>query len=194
VTDDVCSLPPLSVSPDTASGHEIPDTFSPEGRRLGLGLFLWNRRKPALAGLIALGMMVSFSVPRPLQIVFLDVGQGDCVYIKTPSGKVWLSDGGSSSVRELASYRLAPFLRSQGVNSIEYVLISHPDVDHISGIEGLLRAGWQVKHLIMSPTSSSRSSKYTFPFFTTGPPYPPPTFTVHNTSGPDSGHLFNNPF
>ena len=63
-------------------------------------------------------------------------------------------DGGSSSVKQLAAYRLEPYLRSQGVNRLDYVLVSHTDGDHTSGLMELLAAGWPLGSLILSPQSA----------------------------------------
>ena len=46
----------------------------------------------------------------------------------------------------------------------------------------------------MSPTFSSRSSRYTFPPLTAGPPKPAPIGTVQSTFGPSCGHVRSRPF
>lgn len=71
----------------------------------------------------------------------LDVGQGDCVFWKLPDGTTFLSDGGSTSVTDVGNYRIAPFLKAEGVCRIDYLLISHMDQDHISGLKELLEDG-----------------------------------------------------
>lgn len=73
-----------------------------------------------------------------LQITILDVGQGDGIYIKTPVGRHFLIDGGSSDVSKVGTYRLEPYLESQGVGELDYVFLSHGDGDHTSGIEEML--------------------------------------------------------
>lgn len=73
-----------------------------------------------------------------LQVVMLDVGQGDGVYIRTPSGGHYFVDGGSSDVNKVGKYRIEPFLKSQGVGVLDYVFLSHGDADHINGIEEML--------------------------------------------------------
>lgn len=73
-----------------------------------------------------------------LQVVMLDVGQGDGLYIRTPSGRHYLIDGGSTDVSKVGTYRIEPFLKSRGVRELDYVFISHGDADHINGVEELL--------------------------------------------------------
>lgn len=73
-----------------------------------------------------------------LQVSFLDVGQGDGIYVTDHRGTHVLIDGGSSSVKEVGSYRMLPFLKSQGVSKLDAVFISHLDEDHYNGILELI--------------------------------------------------------
>lgn len=92
---------------------------------------------------LALGMM--FLCVRPqnqmFEITMLDVGQGDGIFLKSPGGTTFLVDGGSSSVSSVGTYRILPFLKSKGYRKIDYVLISHMDKDHISGIMEITEVG-----------------------------------------------------
>lgn len=65
-----------------------------------------------------------------LTVSFLDVGQGDSIFIEAPNGKQVLIDGGrnSSSVRELSKFM------SFKDKEIDVVLATHPDADHIGGL------------------------------------------------------------
>lgn len=74
-----------------------------------------------------------------LQITLLDVGQGDGILIESPSGKNYLIDGGSLSVKQLEQYRLTPCLKSKGITTIDCAFITHMDQDHISGIQELMQ-------------------------------------------------------
>lgn len=67
---------------------------------------------------------------RLLTVAFLDVGQGDAIFIETPSGNQMLIDGGRGKqvLRELGD--LMPI----GDTSIDIVLATHPDSDHIGGL------------------------------------------------------------
>ncbi|MDD3142192.1 MAG: ComEC/Rec2 family competence protein, partial [Lachnospiraceae bacterium] len=81
-----------------------------------------------------------------LEVTMLDVGQGDGMFMRGPSGATYLVDGGSSDIKNVGKYRMESFLKSQGVSVIDYVFISHGDADHINGItEMLLRQGMGVK-------------------------------------------------
>lgn len=90
--------------------------------------------------MLFLGSLLLF-VYRPngnLQVTMLDVGQGDGIFIKGPTGMTCLIDGGSSDVEELGKYRLEPYLKSQGVGTLDYVFVTHGDADHYSGIEEMI--------------------------------------------------------
>lgn len=77
--------------------------------------------------------LIIFSDKR-LHIVFCDVGQGDAILIRTPSGIVSLVDGGpDESVTECLSRHL-PFWQ----RTVSLLLLSHPHTDHYVGMIGIL--------------------------------------------------------
>lgn len=69
-----------------------------------------------------------------LTVAFLDVGQGDAIFIETPSGAQMLIDGGAGRavLRELG--KAMPFYD----RSIDIVLATHPDQDHIGGLPDVI--------------------------------------------------------
>ena len=70
------------------------------------------------------------------QINFVDVGQGDCTYIKTFSGKNIIIDGGEGNTEkyDYGENVVLPYLLDRGVKKIDYLIISHADSDHIGGL------------------------------------------------------------
>jgi competence protein ComEC len=64
-----------------------------------------------------------------LTIVFLDVGQGDSILIKTPNNKIVLIDGGptSKTIRSLQNFI------SFHNKKIDLLIATHNDMDHIGG-------------------------------------------------------------
>lgn len=102
-----------------------------------------NRKKKQIAVffLWVVGIVIlstRFGEAGKLTTVVLDVGQGDGIFMKGPEGNTYLVDGGSSDVKKVGQYRLEPFLKSQGVGRLDYVLISHGDSDHMNGVEELI--------------------------------------------------------
>ena len=87
-----------------------------------------------------------------LDITMLDVGQGDCIFLKGPRGRTYLVDGGSSDVKQVGKYRIEPYLKSQGIGKLDYVFVSHGDTDHCNGILEMLereKVGVKVKNLVL---------------------------------------------
>ena len=73
------------------------------------------------------------------EMTFIDVGQGDGIYMETPEGTTVLIDGGSSDNKKLYEYTLEPFLLSKGRKNLDAVIVTHCDNDHISGIRIILK-------------------------------------------------------
>lgn len=102
---------------------------------------------------VAAVMVLLFHPNGKMEITFLDVGQGDCIFIANDNGSYYLVDGGSSSVKGVGEYRILPFLKFRGVSSLEAVFITHPDEDHCNGIKELIQSGQEqgisIKHLVL---------------------------------------------
>lgn len=107
----------------------------------GLALLLfWTEKIPRPAGDLAALLLCLVFVWNPqdgMQMTMLDVGQGDCIYIRTESGKHYLYDAGSSSQKDTGTWQVIPFLKYQGVGRLETVFVSHWDADHINGLEAV---------------------------------------------------------
>ncbi len=73
--------------------------------------------------------------------IFLDVGQGDCILVRTASGENYLFDCGSSSRSSVGKYVLLPYLKYNGIHHIDALFLSHPDADHVNGAVELLEMG-----------------------------------------------------
>ncbi len=89
-----------------------------------------------------------------LTVAFLDVGQGDAIFIEAPNGNQILLDAGPNNavLRELS--KLMPFYD----RSIDMIIESHPDKDHIAGFIEVARR-YDIG-LAMEPGVKSRSSVY----------------------------------
>ena len=87
-----------------------------------------------LSGIFAL----TFHAGSSLRILCLDVGQGDGILLIAPRGNAYLIDGGSSSKQQVGRYQILPAIKSQGISHLNGILVSHTDLDHISGVMELL--------------------------------------------------------
>lgn len=107
---------------------------------------------------ISCNSCILFPKPQNFEITFLDVGQGDGVYISGGDGTTYFIDGGSSSVNEVGTYRILPFLKAKGVNEIDYWFVSHCDTDHISGLLEILESRYKIGYLVLpGPASKSEN-------------------------------------
>lgn len=77
-----------------------------------------------------------------LDVLFFDVGQSDAALVRTPDGHHLLIDAGvRTPYSDAATRTLLPHLRYTGIATLDAVLITHPDADHMGGLPALLRAG-----------------------------------------------------
>lgn len=101
------------------------------------------------AALVGGGLLVSAvflwqqNTPRPLEIVFLDVGQGDAIVIHTPGGRTVLVDGGGTPAWHQSDFRVGrevvvPYLHRRGIKKVDLMISTHPDTDHLQGLEDVL--------------------------------------------------------
>jgi len=65
-----------------------------------------------------------------LTVYFMDVGQGDGIFIITPNNKTILIDGGEES----KGISDVEFIRDLGFLEIDYVILTHPDSDHLGAL------------------------------------------------------------
>ena len=84
-------------------------------------------------------VILLYRPPKDFSVTFLDVGQGDCICVQNRNGNAYLVDGGSSSRTAVGTYTILPFLKQQGIHTLQAVFLSHADADHINGIEELLK-------------------------------------------------------
>jgi competence protein ComEC len=75
-----------------------------------------------------------------LQVLFFDVGQGDCILIHTPEGKNYFVDFGRIDMEGNANIERTalPFLRAEDISQIDGGFISHMHTDHYGGAPVLL--------------------------------------------------------
>jgi beta-lactamase superfamily II metal-dependent hydrolase len=93
--------------------------------RLRWSLFAW---------LVAVGCAASaqrqHDVPQ-IEVVFLDVGQGDAILVRSPTGATALVDAGPDD-------RIVDQLQTHGIDAIDLLVASHAHADHIGGMERVL--------------------------------------------------------
>jgi competence protein ComEC len=101
------------------------------------------RGKTILAGVLFITISVwTWSLKKKgLDIVFLDVGQGDSAIIQFENGKTMLVDAGQRNWnRDYGEQVVIPSARYLGVKRFNWVVMTHPHSDHIGGLVSVLEA------------------------------------------------------
>jgi len=79
---------------------------------------------------------VSVTAGHEMRVHFIDVGQGDSIFIESPNGKTMLIDGGVKG----AGQKVVSYLKELGVSKLDIVVATHPDADHIGGLIPVLNS------------------------------------------------------
>lgn len=119
------------------------------------------KKKIGVVGLI-FALLISFTfgqvdvqaASKNLDVHFIDIGQGDAIYIKTPNGKNILIDAGNRA----KGHDVVKFLKKQKVKTIDVMIATHPDADHIGGLDEVLDA-FKVK-TVYAPKVSHTTKAY----------------------------------
>ncbi len=77
-----------------------------------------------------------------LRVTILDVGQGSAALIELPGGSRMLIDGGgfsSNKLFDIGKNVVAPFLWHRKIGTLDTVVLSHPDADHLNGLLYILK-------------------------------------------------------
>lgn len=84
-----------------------------------------------------------------LEVHFLDVGQGDSVFIRQGEASM-LIDAGENSYGQV----VVDYLRQEGVSKLDYVIGTHPHSDHIGGLDHVIES-FEIAKVIMPRVSHS---------------------------------------
>lgn len=100
-----------------------------------------KKMEPVLGTVLFISAFLLAWQPRKgTEITMLDVGQGDALAIETEQGGCVMADGGSTSEYQVGKYRILPYLKYRGVREVDLWILSHPDLDHYSGLLEILQA------------------------------------------------------
>ena len=89
---------------------------------------------------VAIGFGVGWVWPQPTRLTFLSVGQGDCAVFQTAGTTVLIDSGPVTPKSDAGEKVVVPDLKEMGVDGVDLILLSHPDIDHIGGTGAILRA------------------------------------------------------
>lgn len=100
-----------------------------------------------MAGLLLGACLLSLPDGK-LHVYVLDVGQGDAILIRAPTGEFILVDGGPDAAVVAQIDRVMPFYERQ----IDLMILSHPHADHVNGLVEVLKR-YEVKQVMMTGVS-----------------------------------------
>ncbi|MBC2248431.1 MBL fold metallo-hydrolase [Listeria sp. FSL L7-0123] len=120
-------------------------------------------KKGILNILLVFALITGISVPGSIQVEaaaptikvhFIDVGQGDAIYIKAPSGEDILIDAGNKGKGKI----VVNYLKKLKVKDIDIMIASHSDADNIGGLPEVMNS-IKVKSLY-APNSTNTTAAY----------------------------------
>jgi len=132
-----------------------------------LALWHWRRKELRLLAVLILATFLLYFYPlgRPgeLKVTFIDVGQGDAIFLTTPSGRHMLVDGGGRPYDQgnfdIGEKVVVPFLQRQGVRHLDVVVSTHPDADHLRGLTAVVRQ-LPVSLVVVPPIHGAMQDEY----------------------------------
>lgn len=128
-----------------------------------------------------------------LRITVLDVGQGHASLVEFPRGHTMLIDGGGFSdntLFDVGARILAPFLRQRKIGSIDTVVLSHPDADHLNGLLYILKH-FKINEVITTGLSADTRGYKKFQKILMQQQIPQPSLNRINASRPINGAWFD---
>lgn len=85
-----------------------------------------------------------------MKVHFIDVGQGDSIFIELPDKKTMLIDAGEASYGQTVE----SYIKKLGYLKINYIVGTHPHTDHIGGLAYII-SKFEVEKVFMSPKTST---------------------------------------
>lgn len=114
-----------------------------------------------LRSLLVIAIIILLSRGRSgLEVTFLDVGQGDAIFISLPNGGNVFIDGGSTSSKNIYEKVIEPFLKYKGVRRLDFLFLTHSDADHENGWAQALSGNAYIPDIYNLVLNGSDYSKY----------------------------------
>ncbi|WP_346355825.1 DNA internalization-related competence protein ComEC/Rec2 [Azotosporobacter soli] len=107
----------------------------------------WKKQAGMLLAVLLLAILYAPSAG-VLELHIIDVGQGEAILLKTPSGRAVLIDAGQGGTGDVGKRVVVPYLTHQGVYKLEYLLLSHEHDDHAGGAPAVVE-GIKVDQLLV---------------------------------------------
>lgn len=119
--------------------------------------------KIALALFLAAAWSSTMRAAKPLDVYDVDVEGGKCVLLVAPSGESMLIDVGWPGYNGRDTDRIVAALKAAGLKQVDYLVITHYDIDHLGDVP-LLLSKFPVKHIVdhgpMEASGKTPSDRY----------------------------------
>lgn len=138
-TGPPCTLPKPSPEARTIPSEAAPPSHTPQAESPGQGTTPLATTRLAVTG--------------ELEVHFIDVGQGDSIFVQLRGGKTMLIDAGDAS----QGPTVVSYLKAQGVKTIDCLVATHPHADHIGGMLHVLDA-FTIKDVFMPRTGHTTTT------------------------------------
>jgi competence protein ComEC len=137
--------------------------------------YCWEKGKTFKWALLLPWLIMSLQILSPIvspkgEVSFIDVGQGDSIFIQLPNkqGNYLIDTGGSISFPtdnwkikrqkfEVGQDVIVPFLKSKGVSKLDLLILTHADMDHMGGSLSLLKE-IKVERILLPSVSTELTS------------------------------------
>jgi competence protein ComEC len=144
LVDLLARLPLADIGVPSPNAWEIAALYG-----LLIGLLALKRRRHRLVVLALGGLLLAADVAfwwmeryrrSELRVTHLNVGQGDAAVVELPNGRTLLIDAGGTATGEFDTGEsiVAPFLRSRKILKVEYLVVTHPRIDHYGGMRAIV--------------------------------------------------------
>lgn len=122
---------------------------------VGVGIATWSARRPWIGGVARRGLVATYVCAAvaawpvllslqgrgSVEVMMIDVGQGDAIAVRGPNGGWVLVDAGPPGRDpDPGAHPAVRALRGRGVRRLEALVLTHADLDHIGGAAAVLES------------------------------------------------------
>ncbi len=100
----------------------------------------WLTSLHVASAMLAWPLLLVWQGRGSVEILMIDVGQGDAIALRSPEGRWLLVDAGPPARDDAGAHPVVRALTARGVRRLDALVLTHPHLDHIGGAEAVLRS------------------------------------------------------